>query len=264
MKHAQNNVKSKKFFRKTDYADYWTEKIRTRKYEEGYTDYFIDLMEVEKRHRILEIGAGEGRFIPKLVNKGAIYFGIDISDRILKKAKEHVQTHNKSNINLIVADAENLPFHENLFDCVFCFATIFFLPDMEKALIEMSKVGKGKVLIEFRNLLNLLVARDYFMHLVLINGQRVFNFIFKINAFKDVLGKVFGQKKVDRLEKYLSYELMQPYYPITPFRLEKMFQTANMKITFIRGLNLSKTGKIKETPSKMKWTKPVLIVEARS
>lgn len=93
------------------------------------------------RGNVLEIGVGTGRNFPYYPSHSRV-FGVDISWEMLKRAKIKLKTNPQSNVFLILADAENLPFRDNTFDyiissCVFC-----SIPDPVKALIQAKRVLK--------------------------------------------------------------------------------------------------------------------------
>ncbi len=74
---------------------------------------FLPYLDSARKNRVLEIGCGTGVFTNLFYLNGIMPVAIDISYDLLKKAKNR-----NPNLVLIQADAENLPFKENFFDCV--------------------------------------------------------------------------------------------------------------------------------------------------
>ncbi|MEM2929065.1 MAG: class I SAM-dependent methyltransferase [Nitrososphaerota archaeon] len=68
---------------------------------------------------------------------------LDISLEMLKKLKEKIERDTiKNKINLILADAENLPFKEKVFNSLVCSLTINHFNNLEKIAKEISRVLK--------------------------------------------------------------------------------------------------------------------------
>ncbi len=66
--------------------------------------------------KILEIGVGTGKNIP-YYKKGR-FVAVDISDKMIRKAKKRAERQ-ELKIDLIIADAESLPFKDEVFDKIF-------------------------------------------------------------------------------------------------------------------------------------------------
>ncbi len=93
--------------------------------------------------KILEIGAGTGanfEFYPK--SKCAV--ASEISIKMLEYARTKTDF-----INLVQADAENLPFAENTFDAAFATLVFCSIPNPENAFRQLQKVVKpnGKIIL---------------------------------------------------------------------------------------------------------------------
>ena len=85
---------------------------------------------------MLEVGCGSGHYISYLKNTGfRLLVGVDISYQKLRYLKEVV-----GKAELIVCDAQQLPFNQNCFDLVLCSEVIEHLIKPESALKEISYV----------------------------------------------------------------------------------------------------------------------------
>jgi len=92
----------------------------------------------------LEIGVGSGRVCLPLIKETKLSFvGIDLSKEMLKLAKRKMTTYRKKS-NLLLGDAERLPFHDNIFNLLVCTSTLHYLTSPKRVLEEFSRVLKTK------------------------------------------------------------------------------------------------------------------------
>ena len=99
--------------------------------------------------RVLEVGVGTGISLP-LYSSNVRIFGTDISEAMLKKAKQRVAQGRLKNIEgLAVMDAENLEFPDNSFDVVMAQYVVTAVPNPEAALDEFARVVRpgGELII---------------------------------------------------------------------------------------------------------------------
>jgi phosphatidylethanolamine/phosphatidyl-N-methylethanolamine N-methyltransferase len=90
--------------------------------------------------RVLEVGVGTGISLP-LYSPNVRIFGTDISEAMLKKAKQRVAEGRLKNIEgLAVMDAEKLEFPDNSFDVVMAQYVVTAVPNPEVALDEFARV----------------------------------------------------------------------------------------------------------------------------
>src|SRR5690348_3519267 len=111
-----NSEASRKFFMNPDYTDYWASRIREEKYEEVYWNKFFESLKITTGDFVLEVGVGEGRNAARLLSEGAKYVGVDISRTMLNKARDNLRTNHFEKTDLIVGDAQALPFKMDSFD----------------------------------------------------------------------------------------------------------------------------------------------------
>ncbi len=104
--------------------------------------HVLNELKPKKCDRILEIGCNSGRFTRKLSKYCRKVIGIDLNKEAIKKSKLD---------NLICMDAESLDFKGGSFDKIVSLHTIEHIPDLKKALGEMSRVTKnsGKLVLVF-------------------------------------------------------------------------------------------------------------------
>lgn len=99
--------------------------------------------------RVLEVGVGTGISLP-LYSPNVRIFGTDISEAMLKKAKQRVAEARLKNIEgLAVMDAEKLEFPDDSFDVVMAQYVVTAVPNPEAALDEFARVVRpgGEMII---------------------------------------------------------------------------------------------------------------------
>ena len=101
---------------------------------------FIQHYALPANAKILDIGCGKGYLlyeIKQLLPESEIH-GIDCSEYAIKKSKEEISKF------LCLGNANSLPWEDNYFDFVFSINSLHCLYsyDLEKALVEMERVGK--------------------------------------------------------------------------------------------------------------------------
>jgi len=107
----------------------------------------IEQLALERSDSILEVGIGTGLNLP-LYPATCRLTGIDLSQEMLDKAVERVQTLAMPNVILKVMDATSMSFGDNEFDKVVATYTISAVPDPVAVLREMRRVVKpGGILV---------------------------------------------------------------------------------------------------------------------
>ena len=97
---------------------------------------------------VLDVGCGTGVIALLLAELGHNVTGIDLSEGMLKKAKEKARTFNLP-VEFKNGDAEDLPFEDEAFDATTNRHLLWTLPNPEQAMEEWKRVLKpeGKVII---------------------------------------------------------------------------------------------------------------------
>jgi phosphatidylethanolamine/phosphatidyl-N-methylethanolamine N-methyltransferase len=108
----------------------------------------IKHLELSREHSVLEVGIGTGLNLP-LYPATCRLTGIDLSQEMLDKAVERVQTLAMPNVRLKVMDATSMDFGEDEFDSAIATYTISAVPDPVAVLREMRRVVKpnGRIVI---------------------------------------------------------------------------------------------------------------------
>ncbi len=103
----------------------------------------VDRIEVLEGYHILDLGCGTGVLFDLLrrkVGESGLVTGVDFSIEMARKAHHNFPM---SNINVVEADAMNLPFHDETFDMVVAFASFPHFADQQAAINEIHRVLKN-------------------------------------------------------------------------------------------------------------------------
>ena len=108
----------------------------------------INLLDIEKKDCILEMGVGFGRSIPILSALANQVYALDISESMINEAKKN----KKDNVSFIISSSESTPFENNKFNKIVCFACFDAMYQTE-VLFEMNRILKigGKILLTGKN-----------------------------------------------------------------------------------------------------------------
>jgi len=151
---------------KNKVTDYWTERadsfLAQRQHElkspkaaqwlSEITAFLPDPKTVNAPIRILDVGCGTGYFVVLLGKEGFNVTGIDLTQEMIKKAKELIRDHGPypENVQVMEMDAEKLSFEEESFDAVVTRNLTWTLPHPIEAYQEWYRVlKKGGVLLNF-------------------------------------------------------------------------------------------------------------------
>ncbi len=96
---------------------------------------------------ILDVGCGSGLFFGQVAAQASLVVGIDISRKLLLKAKH--QAGFFGNVSVLLADADHLPFKESAFDMVFAFTILQNMPKPIETISELNRVAivDGRVVV---------------------------------------------------------------------------------------------------------------------
>jgi glycogen(starch) synthase len=108
----------------------------------------------EPRLRVLDVGGGYGRLAAPLAERHDVTL-VDVSDEMLAEARERCPP----DVELVQADARELPFGAGSFDVVLALDLLPHLPDATQALRELARVARpgGRVVFDTTNSLPLWV-----------------------------------------------------------------------------------------------------------
>ena len=132
--------------------------------------------------RVLELGCGAGSDLLRFAKAGARATGIDLSPRSASLAKTRLRLYNCQG-NVLIADAEQLPFKTDSFDLVYSWGVLHHTPDTERAIKEVYRLTKpgGSICIMLYHRHSLVALQMYLMYGL---------FAFKpLRGLKDILAR---------------------------------------------------------------------------
>lgn len=96
-----------------------------------------------KNKNILDFGCGDGIYCFKLSSRGAKkIIGIDLSKSMIDLANNRLRKYSHNNIEFLLADGNNLPFDDEIFDLVLANYVLVHFKDLQKPLNEIYRVLK--------------------------------------------------------------------------------------------------------------------------
>ena len=95
--------------------------------------------DVRTHQRVLDVACGNGNASLAAARRGARVVGVDFVPALLERAAERAAAE-RAELELVVADAEQLPFEAASFDVVLSTFGVMFTPNHEQAASELARV----------------------------------------------------------------------------------------------------------------------------
>ncbi len=102
---------------------------------------------VRKGQTVLDIATGAGFLALEFAKKADTVIGCDLTRNMLLKACEKEKSSGLKNTGFILSDVETLPFPDKSFDIVSCRFAFHHFPDPQKALLEMKRVCRDRLVL---------------------------------------------------------------------------------------------------------------------
>mgnify|MGYP006109300691 CR=1 FL=1 len=149
-------------------------------YQENELDIrtrMIDLLDLKPGNKVLEVSAGTGKdseLLAKRLGKDGGLWILDISPDMMRYNMERMKDV-VIPVEHVIASACAMPFKDNSFDSLYCFAGVGHFPDLPKGLKEMARVVKpgGRVVFCEKNVPEWLKETEYGK--VCINNNPMFD-----------------------------------------------------------------------------------------
>lgn len=144
-----------------DYEQFFTDYDRFRYANERHLPGCIEALNVAGK-RVLEIGLGEGADAERLIRRGAIWSGIDLTAESVARVGARFSLRDLPHEALRQGSVLDLPFPDDTFDLVFSHGVLHHVPDIKRAQSEIHRVlrpgGELVVMLYARWSLNYLVS----------------------------------------------------------------------------------------------------------
>lgn len=133
-------------------AEFYSSVERERYRLEPYIDEFAEF-ERWRARRVLEIGVGLGTDFVRFVRAGADAVGVDLTEAAVTAVRQRLALEGLE-AEVLVADAERLPFPDGSFDLVYSYGVLHHTPNTERAVAEVRRVlrptGEARIMLYAR------------------------------------------------------------------------------------------------------------------
>ena len=109
-------------------------------------------VKIEEEWLILDVGCGTGILFDHLADEAGGIVGLDFSKKCLIQAKERTRNRSLSDVQLIRADADNMPFHNDVFNTAFAMTLLQNAPNPKDTLAEIKRVSRNDALFAITGL----------------------------------------------------------------------------------------------------------------
>lgn len=154
-----------------------TAEMYDSRYAEEQTAKIIAALKnlTEPNGPILDAGCGTGLLFDYVTDKTRLTVGIDISKKTLMLALRRLRDLKISNVFLVQADVDNMPFDNNVFGRIFSITVLQNSPDPGRTLAEIKRVGKHEVVFVITGLKSIF-GEGAFRRLLKNAGMRILAF----------------------------------------------------------------------------------------
>lgn len=171
----------------SNFVDYEQDKSFYTKYDEfryrteGHILEELDKIDFKSK-KTLEIGLGQGADSMQIIDRGALYYGIDLTEESVRRVKERFRLFDKTYCEVQVANAEHIPYDDNSFDIVYSHGVIHHSPGIRQIVNEIHRVlkpgGQAVIMLYYKNSFNYYVSMAFVRRAGLMMLQ-VFPFLAK-------------------------------------------------------------------------------------
>jgi 2-polyprenyl-3-methyl-5-hydroxy-6-metoxy-1,4-benzoquinol methylase len=144
--NKHNTSDAEKTLQKNSIHDEWVDNYRTPDNEKFYNmafDFIKDSFKETEGNLVLDAGCGSCAKSKNLVDRGYKVIGTDLSESALELARKNlIGSKYDSEIELKCENLTGLTFENDLFNKVVCWGVMMHIPEVEKAISELSRIVK--------------------------------------------------------------------------------------------------------------------------
>ncbi len=151
--------------------------------------------------RVLDVGSGNGYVLSMYAREGAEVHGIDVTPTAVDLCQKRFK-YSSLEGDFRVADAEELPFDDDTFDCACSMGVLHHVPDTEKAVSEIRRVLKpgGRLIVMFYHRNSAQYRVKYFL-VSLLKKRALQQLVNEFDGIGNPKGTVFSKKELAYLLK---------------------------------------------------------------
>lgn len=149
--------------------------------------------------RVLDVGCGNGYVLSKYAKEGAEVCGIDITETGIDLCRKRFEILGLKG-DFRVANAEELPFENETFDCVCSMGVLHHIPNTEKAVAEILRVLRrnGRLIVMFYHR-NSAWYRLGMPLASLMTGKTLKQLVNEVDGIGNPKGDVYSEKQLKEL-----------------------------------------------------------------
>lgn len=185
--------------------EYFTYYNKLREENESI-DFSYQLHEYKKftNKKVLDVGCGNGYVLSKYAQEGADVYGVDITEKGIELCNKRFELLGISG-NFQVANAEELPFADETFDCVCSMGVLHHVPDTQKAVREIYRVLKkdGRLIVMFYYK-NSALYQINFRLMNALRGKNIQQSVNEVDGLENPKGDVYTKEELKNLLKDFS------------------------------------------------------------
>ncbi len=170
--------------------------------------------------KVLDVGSGNGYVLSRYAQEGADVFGIDLTSAAVKLCQQRFELLGLHG-DFRVANAEQLPFEDESFDCVCSMGVLHHTPNTAAAVGEIFRVLKpgGRLIVMFYHR-NSALYRLRFPIMRLLSGKTMQQLANEVDGVGNPKGDIYSKAQLRRLlaqfeNLELFVALLQPWM-VTP------------------------------------------------
>ena len=122
-----------------DYEAFFSAYDRSRYEREDHIPACLDELHVSGK-RVLEIGLGQGADSERLVRRGAMWTGLDVTDEAIERVGARLALRNLPHVGLCRSSVTSIPADDGSFELVFSHGVLHHVPDIDAAQREIHRV----------------------------------------------------------------------------------------------------------------------------
>lgn len=135
----QDQVAEKKF-----YEELFEKDMRNVHITHGYEELYDIVFPAKASGELLDLGCGTGAHSIRLAERGFTVTSVDLTWRGVVAARERFREKGL-NVDVVVADAEHLPFRDGAFDIAWTSLLLHHFPVLDKLPLELKRIVRRSV-----------------------------------------------------------------------------------------------------------------------